>query len=61
MTTAVAIHHVGIQRRSVPVHAGIAVDMQGRRAFGLIDFRTTKHMRLWSICDLSQTFETAGT
>ena len=53
----VAIHHVGIDGGSVAMHAGIAVEIQGRGAFDLIGFRATNHVRLMSVGELRQALE----
>jgi hypothetical protein len=56
----IAIHHVGIDGGSVAMHAGIAVEIQGRGAFDLIGFRAGDHVRLMSIGDLRQGLKTTS-
>jgi hypothetical protein len=62
---AIAIHHVRVERGSVPVHAGIAVHIQGRGTADLIAFGTIRHMRLMSRSrsgrHLAEALETTGT
>ena len=58
--TTIAIHHVGTNGGSIPMHAGIAAHIQGRGAFDLIGFCATGHVRLMSVRDLCEALEAAS-